>query len=537
MTQLQLVTKSSALTDQEMRDIDHAIESLITQHKNNAGVISKLTLESITALTASEGRQKELARQGFWKRSWNNLTGKNQKLQSQIDADFSKVQYASQQMIQKLHEQNLFTFDLVTAVNNKLNMLAVDFDQEINRIYGILGQFFRQTRSDIVRLEGRVEKIERNVELLHWNATIEYQMYGGTEYANLPDMEKIICLTNDFFCKTSGNWNTGDLMLLKSTMSDLGVPVKSSLQASEFYRYLVDKPVLIEKLFEGINLDGLLNIHPTEAPLIKGVEKLDNLNNDERYLYETVVSHLENLRVPYDKRSIQLSMIQQYLLHSSYINIETEVNMFDFVVGLLVDLAMVNNSMELIFKEEAVEPEEVNFDVDNIYEVMLVNQGNSRVELIQFVAKQLHISLTEAKDLIENTPCVIKTGLSKEEADKLKKELWEFETIVVVKTIIESIDIIHAPHFGTCYTVEGDSPQLPLIFLGASMSKPTKKYVDVGSKILADTILCKIHLMPVGSNGTVVRAGVEGEVVAVLIENDEQVVENQPLFLVKHLSQ
>ncbi|MDR7315338.1 hypothetical protein [Brevibacillus nitrificans] len=316
MTQLQLITKSSALTDQEMRDIDHAIESLITQHKNNAGVISKLTLESVTALTASEGRQKDLARQGFWKRTWNNLTGKNQKLRSQIDADFSKVQFASQQTIQKLAEQNLLTFDLVTAVNNKLNMLVVDFDQEINRIYGILGQFFRQTRSDIVRLEGRLEKIERNVELLHWNATIEYQLYGGTEYANLPDMEKIICLTNDFFCRTNGNWNTSDLMLLKSTMSDLGVPVKSSLQASEFYKCLVDKPVLIERLFEGINLDGLMDMHPTDAPLIKGVEKLDNLNNDEKYLYETVVSQLENLNVPYDKRSIQASMIQQYLLHT-----------------------------------------------------------------------------------------------------------------------------------------------------------------------------------------------------------------------------
>ena len=102
-------------------------------------------------------------------------------------------------MIQKLAEQNLMTFETVTLVNNKLNVMMIEVEEEINTIYGTLIRFFKQTRSDLIQMENRLDTLERNVNLLQWSRTIEYQMYNGLEYSDLTDIEKICCIVNDFY--------------------------------------------------------------------------------------------------------------------------------------------------------------------------------------------------------------------------------------------------------------------------------------------------------------------------------------------------
>lgn len=47
-------------------------------------------------------------------------------------------------------------------------------------------------------MENRLDTLERNVNLLQWSRTIEYQMYNGLEYSDLTDIEKICCIVNDF---------------------------------------------------------------------------------------------------------------------------------------------------------------------------------------------------------------------------------------------------------------------------------------------------------------------------------------------------
>lgn len=281
--------KSGALTPQEKQEIDVLIERAIKEHKGNSAQINKLTMDSVTALTVSEARANELSNQDFFKRILGNITGKNQELRANIDRNITKAQYASQQMIQKLAEQNLLTFDIVTAINNKLNTLVIELDLEINQVYETMIAFFKQTKSDIIQLEGRVEKLERNVELLHWNATIEYRMYEGDDYKELTEIAKIVCLINDFFHRTKGEWSTGDLMLLKSTLAELGLAVKSNILVKNFYNNLIEKPSLIERLFEGISLAGLELTETYEAPLVKGIEKLTKINGEEKYVYATIV--------------------------------------------------------------------------------------------------------------------------------------------------------------------------------------------------------------------------------------------------------
>ena len=105
--------------------------------------------------------------------------------------DLSKSQYASQQMIQKLAEQNLITFETVTLINNKLNSTMIEVEDEINTIYGTLTHFSK-TRSDIIQMESRLDKLEHNINLLYWKNSIEHLVYNNTEYPLLTDIEKFV---------------------------------------------------------------------------------------------------------------------------------------------------------------------------------------------------------------------------------------------------------------------------------------------------------------------------------------------------------
>ncbi len=112
-----------------------------------------LFFESVISLTESENYSNELNSQGTLKRFWGGMTGKNRKFQNGIDNSLARAQYPSQQTLQKLAEQNLMSFELITAVNNKLNASVIEIEAEINKIYGTLVTFFKQTKSDIYNLK------------------------------------------------------------------------------------------------------------------------------------------------------------------------------------------------------------------------------------------------------------------------------------------------------------------------------------------------------------------------------------------------
>ncbi|GLW61689.1 50S ribosomal protein L7/L12 [Hydrogenophilus thermoluteolus] len=57
------------------------------------------------------------------------------------------------------------------------------------------------------------------------------------------------------------------------------------------------------------------------------------------------------------------------------------------------------------------------------FDVVLVEAGAKKVEVIKVVRAATGLGLKEAKDLVDGAPKTIKEGVSKEEAEKLKKEL------------------------------------------------------------------------------------------------------------------
>ena len=67
------------------------------------------------------------------------------------------------------------------------------------------------------------------------------------------------------------------------------------------------------------------------------------------------------------------------------------------------------------------------------FDVVLEGFGDKKIGVIKVVRAATSLGLKEAKDLVESVPAKIKEGLSKEDAEKLKRELEEAGGTVSIK--------------------------------------------------------------------------------------------------------
>ena len=67
------------------------------------------------------------------------------------------------------------------------------------------------------------------------------------------------------------------------------------------------------------------------------------------------------------------------------------------------------------------------------FDVELTEGGSEKVKVIKVVREATGLGLKEAKELVDSAPKALKTGVSKEEAEALKKQLEEVGAKVTLK--------------------------------------------------------------------------------------------------------
>ncbi|RIK68479.1 MAG: 50S ribosomal protein L7/L12 [Planctomycetota bacterium] len=72
-------------------------------------------------------------------------------------------------------------------------------------------------------------------------------------------------------------------------------------------------------------------------------------------------------------------------------------------------------------------------DAPTMFDVILKDAGANKINVIKVVRAATSLGLKEAKDMVDATPKTVKEGLSKDDAEKLKKELEEAGAKVEVK--------------------------------------------------------------------------------------------------------
>ena len=334
--QLAIVDGNEVFTIDEQTELEKQIDHVIAAHKNNRREINRLVFECTSALTAADDASHELASKGFFSRFIGAITGSNKRLQDKINRNMRAAQYASQVTMQKLAEQNLMTVDLLTAVNNKLNASIDAVNEKFKEQFVILEKFILKTRGDMISLSLRMDKVEWNVKLLNWQASVESLKLNGVEYSDLDDTGKIVCLARDFYDLTGGNWTTSDL-LLKAAMGQIGMAPKKEINIFDTLKTIADTPVLQEKL---LNHHGIKPISDPSYLISMGtLEKLNTLADKDRYVVDVMAANYKSHGVAMGADEIRGDLAKDYMRQQANVNLNTNVGAYDFLLDLLYNLS------------------------------------------------------------------------------------------------------------------------------------------------------------------------------------------------------
>lgn len=338
------VINNDVVTVEDKNFFNDQIDLIINQHKNNRQTINRLVFDSMALLTDADSASDTLARKGFFKRLIGSFTGSNRKLEAIINQNRSKAQYLAQQTLQKLAEQNLLSFDLIASVNNKLNFHVEQLNSEIENIYNGLHKFITMYKGHLVQIESRLDTLERNVNLLTWTTSIEYQTFEGTPYNELDELTKMICLARDFYEITKGVWRTSDLLLLKTTISSLNLLPNDQINYMDTLISIHDNPIIRAKLLGGSEI-GIKEDFSESLLAMDILRKLDLLESDEKYQIDLCKKYVSE---EVDNLSVRNDLLKTYFMGTKDINGNQNINRYDFLLDLLYNLKSAEDQLLLV---------------------------------------------------------------------------------------------------------------------------------------------------------------------------------------------
>lgn len=324
-------------------------------------------------LTDADSASDTLARKGFFKRLIGSFTGSNRKLEAIINQNRSKAQYLAQQTLQKLAEQNLLSFDLISSVNNKLNFHVEQLNGEIENIYNGLNKFITMYKGHLVQIESRLDILERNVNLLTWTTSIEYQTFEGTPYNELDELTKMICLARDFYEITKGVWRTSDLLLLKTTISSLNLLPNDQINYMDTLISIHDNPNIRAKLL-GSSEIGIKEDFSESLLAMDILRKLNLLESDEKYQIDLCKKYIPE---EVDDLSVRNDLLKTYFVDTKGINGNQNINRYDFLLDLLYNLKSAEDQL-LLVDNSSVDKYTVYINQENQREVVRLFEDGKR---------------------------------------------------------------------------------------------------------------------------------------------------------------
>lgn len=341
---LSIVNGSEIFTLDEQKQLDSRISSILRAHTMTQHEINSLAFECTAYLTEADEAATKLENKGWFRSVIGSITGSNKKLQDKINENVIAAQYISQVILQKLAEQNLLTLDLIATINNKLNVLSIRINERFKQQSFMLAKFFIRNRRSIIDLETRLSIAERNVSLLNWKNTIEYQTFSGIEYSMLDTPRKMICVARDFFDLTNGNWNTTDLLLLKGTIKNLGIKPKQQVNYFQGIQTLAYDSEIRNK-FLGEN--SLQEINPEYFISLGALNKLLSLEGKERYLVDEKIDNMKEIGLDIDRYQMEEQLTNDYMREKANVDLNCNVEAYDFTLDLVYNLneAISNNML------------------------------------------------------------------------------------------------------------------------------------------------------------------------------------------------
>ena len=348
------VIPDEVLSYDERKDLAIYIDNIINRHKHDRQAINSLVFESVEALTEADMAQTELENKGFFKRLLGEFSGSNQRLQNKINRNRSAAQFASQQMLVKLSEQNLMNFELTTAINYKLNASINRFNEQFKYIYDGLEKFFTIYRGNLAECNLRIKRLEKNVDILTWLNSIEYLNLNGESYYLLSDVGKAVCLARDFYDISNGTWDTKELMLLKAAMGHVGLNPSKKTNYMKVMKEIANSPVFKNKLLAGKKIVSIKN--PDHIIGMSLIKKLEDLNGSEEHVVSSNNSIQGSYEDTYNKEVIIDEKVSKYMKTQLHVDSNTNITAYDLIIDLLFNLKSADD-LNIYYDENKIKSE------------------------------------------------------------------------------------------------------------------------------------------------------------------------------------
>lgn len=275
---------------------------------------NRFVIEGINALTATRARNRELASQSFLEKCVFNLTGKNKKMQDAINYNISCALYSAYRAIKQCAERTTLSFEMMAFINNKLNMVSDRAEEGILDLASKLKMFVRQSRNDYINAAARLDQIEQDINVLKWHSTVEYQLFQGCDYFDLGIAEKMICISNDFYTISRGKWSYSDVLLLKKALDSVGIRSRDKIIYKDIIDAVQKNNALYDRLLEKIDIAQPDECTPSLCIFQEAVKQ----------------NHCDK--------------IAEYADSNFSIDVNTTIDSFDFVLGLIMELRILEES-------------------------------------------------------------------------------------------------------------------------------------------------------------------------------------------------
>lgn len=217
----------------ELQSIDELLESKLAWAQDRQALCEQMALDASRLLSCVEDRLGDYSGQGFFRRCWSGLSGKNGEVERANARDLIEMQKHAWRYINLLQERDLLMAHSVITVKNNLLTLAVQQDETRDEITRLAGRIYDR----FVALESRVEHIQVASNIHSWLLTLETRDYDEKYTPHL----RLLRVVGDFHALKGESWNADELKYLQKALREVGLNPKQTLTIYDFVDALIDE--------------------------------------------------------------------------------------------------------------------------------------------------------------------------------------------------------------------------------------------------------------------------------------------------------
>jgi len=221
------------LTTTSQGKIDAQLQGKLEWAESNKLQAEQLALDATRLLSCTTDRLETYRDQGFFKRCWCSLRGKNDKMQKANQRDLVSMQQHAWRYINLLNERNILMAHSMITVKNNLMTLAVAEEETRNEVRRMAEKVYER----FVALEDRMRAVEVTTSIHGWLITLDTLDYDDRFTPHF----RLLRVVNDFMELKSGDWTPQELRYLQKAVKDVDLPWKQAISVESFIDGVIDE--------------------------------------------------------------------------------------------------------------------------------------------------------------------------------------------------------------------------------------------------------------------------------------------------------